>query len=80
VSLSLSQINSRILLTNLDYGSAGTDQTHLNSAGSKVFGWMVIDLLLARRPDLVQYFVSNPKLSALIKAGEFASGDEMNTL
>ncbi|KAJ4287214.1 hypothetical protein N0V90_012612 [Kalmusia sp. IMI 367209] len=59
-----------------NYGSAGTDKTHLNSAGSKVFGRMVADLLLAKRPDLEVFFKKQPRLSSLIAAGEFATGDE----
>ncbi|KAL3291857.1 putative acetylesterase [Colletotrichum asianum] len=61
---------------NYNYGDAGTDRTHLNSAGSKVFGRMVLDLLLQKRSDLSEYFTSNDALSALIAAGEFATGDE----
>lgn len=59
-----------------NWGDAGTDRTHLNSSGSKVFGRMVIDLLLAKRSDLAGYFKANEKLSGLIKAGEYATGDE----
>lgn len=59
-----------------NYGDAGTDGTHLNSAGAKVFSRMVSDLLLDVRTDLADYITTNAALSKLIDDGEFATGDE----
>lgn len=59
-----------------NYGDAGTDGTHLNAAGAKVFSRMVSDLLLDVRADLGDYIAANAVLSGLIADGEFATGDE----
>ncbi|KAH7322957.1 acetylesterase [Stachybotrys elegans] len=52
------------------------DKTHLNPAGTVVFGRMVVDLLLRERPDLEPYFRPQKALSDKIWSGEFATGDE----
>jgi lysophospholipase L1-like esterase len=58
------------------YNEDEGDRTHLNFSGKLVFGRMVADLLVKKRPDLVQYVVTNKKLSQLIKDGVFATGYE----
>ncbi|KAF7557477.1 hypothetical protein G7Z17_g729 [Cylindrodendrum hubeiense] len=58
------------------YNLSAGDKTHLNVAGETVFGRMVADLLLRKRPDLRHYIIPNRNLSAKIWAGEFATGDE----
>lgn len=58
------------------YDYASGDKTHLNPAGEKVFGRMVVDLLEDAREDLVVYFQEKGALSEKIWAGEFATGDE----
>lgn len=59
-----------------NYGDEGTDGTHLNSAGAKVFSRMAGDLLLDERGGLGDYIATNAALSELIDDGEFATGDE----
>ncbi|WYZ33957.1 hypothetical protein EsH8_I_000233 [Colletotrichum jinshuiense] len=58
------------------YDLASGDSTHLNPAGEIVFGRLVVDLLLEKRTDLVEFFKENNALSDKIKNGEFATGDE----
>lgn len=58
------------------YNLNGSDRTHLNEAGEKVFGRMTLDLLLEAREDLGIYFESNEALSAKIAKGKFATGEE----
>lgn len=58
------------------YNLSDGDRTHLNTAGEKVFGRMVVDLLLRKRKDLKRLFEPAGQLSKKIWAGEFATGDE----
>ncbi|KAL2833471.1 SGNH hydrolase-type esterase domain-containing protein [Aspergillus pseudoustus] len=58
------------------YDRTTGDNTHLNSAGEKVFGRMVADLLLQARSDLEDYIAPDEELSNKISSGEYASGDE----
>ncbi|KFA72143.1 hypothetical protein S40288_07081 [Stachybotrys chartarum IBT 40288] len=62
---------------NADYYNWGPgDRTHLNPAGTIVFGRLVADLLLEERADLDAYLIKNQELSDKLSAGEFATGDE----
>ncbi|KFA66939.1 hypothetical protein S40285_05761 [Stachybotrys chlorohalonatus IBT 40285] len=62
---------------NADYYNWGPgDRTHLNPAGTTVFGRLVADLLLEERADLDAYLTKNQELSDKLSAGEFATGDE----
>ncbi|KAL2837101.1 SGNH hydrolase-type esterase domain-containing protein [Aspergillus pseudoustus] len=58
------------------YDLSEGDGTHLNSAGEIVFGRMVADLLIEKRPDLEEFITPNEALSEKIWAGEYATGDE----
>lgn len=59
-----------------NYNWGPTDRTHLNPAGTVVFGRMLADLLIQKRPDLEKYIQPNKVLSDKIWAGEYATGDE----
>ncbi|CAG9981852.1 unnamed protein product [Clonostachys byssicola] len=58
------------------YDKKSGDKTHLNAAGSTVFGRIVTDLMGEARPDLKTYLKANKKLSDKIAKGEFATGNE----
>ncbi|KAM0432206.1 hypothetical protein ACHAPT_004742 [Fusarium lateritium] len=58
------------------YNLSEGDRTHLNVAGEIVFGRLVADLLLEKRPDLEKYVVPNEELSRKLREGEFATGEE----
>ncbi|EGY23389.1 hypothetical protein VD0002_g8193 [Verticillium dahliae] len=58
------------------YNLAPGDRTHLNPSGEKVFGRLVVDLLLKKRKDLRHYFEKDVALSKKIAAGEYATGEE----
>lgn len=51
------------------YNLASGDRTHLNPWGEKVFGRLVIDLLLKQKPALSQWFVANATLSGQLTNG-----------
>ncbi|KAI0467956.1 SGNH hydrolase-type esterase domain-containing protein [Xylaria cf. heliscus] len=51
------------------YNLKDGDNTHLNAWGSVVFGRIVADLLLEKRPDLGQWIAANETMSELIKEG-----------
>ncbi|KAL8376691.1 hypothetical protein RB595_007690 [Gaeumannomyces hyphopodioides] len=53
------------------YDLAQGDRTHLNAAAGVVFGRMVADLLLEKRPDFGQYFKENKTITDAIKSGVF---------
>lgn len=52
------------------------DKTHLNPAGERVFGRMVVDLVLEKNKGLTKYFTPAKALSDKLAAGEFATGEE----
>ncbi|KAJ4257991.1 hypothetical protein NW762_008128 [Fusarium torreyae] len=58
------------------YNEVEGDRTHLNFSGKLVFGRIVADLLVEKRPDLSRYIATNKKLSQLIKDGKYATGQE----
>ncbi|CZS81647.1 unnamed protein product [Fusarium graminearum] len=58
------------------YNEIEGDRTHLNMSGKIVFGRMVADMLVQKRPDLARYIKSNKKLSQLIRDGVFTTGQE----
>ncbi|KAH6951885.1 putative rhamnogalacturonan acetyltransferase [Fusarium avenaceum] len=58
------------------YNEIEGDRTHLNFSGKLVFGRIVADLLVEKRPDLARYISTNKKLSQLIKDGVYATGQE----
>lgn len=58
------------------YNEIEGDRTHLNMSGKIVFGRMVADMLVQKRPDLARYIKSNKKLSQLISDGVFTTGQE----
>ncbi|CAH0023302.1 unnamed protein product [Clonostachys rhizophaga] len=58
------------------YDKKSGDKTHLNAAGSTVFGRIVTDLMGDARPDLKTYLKENKKLSDKIAKGDFATGNE----
>ncbi|KAJ4157654.1 hypothetical protein NW754_009300 [Fusarium falciforme] len=58
------------------YNLSEGDRTHLNPAGEIVFGRLVADLLLEKRPDLKKYVIPNEELSRKLREGEFATGEE----
>ncbi|KAI3335812.1 SGNH hydrolase-type esterase domain-containing protein [Ustulina deusta] len=45
------------------------DNTHLNDWGSVVFGRLLADLLLEKKPELAQWIQANETLSELIESG-----------
>ncbi|KAI1113286.1 GDSL-like Lipase/Acylhydrolase [Nemania sp. NC0429] len=51
------------------YNLNPADNTHLNDWGSVVFGRLVADLLLAKRPDLRRWIAPNETMSALLRKG-----------
>ncbi|KAI0968575.1 SGNH hydrolase-type esterase domain-containing protein [Xylaria arbuscula] len=51
------------------YNLNPTDTTHLNDWGSVVFGRLVADLLLGKKPELGAWFLSNETLSEEIREG-----------
>ena len=51
------------------YNLAASDNTHLNDWGSVVFGRIVADLLLEKKPELSEWIVANETLSRLIADG-----------
>ncbi|KAI8316641.1 cytochrome p450 [Colletotrichum sp. SAR11_59] len=53
------------------YNLGGSDRTHLSLAGEKVFGRMVVDLLLEKRTDLAGYFEADEEITEAIANGEF---------
>ncbi|KAF5019528.1 hypothetical protein F66182_8470 [Fusarium sp. NRRL 66182] len=59
-----------------NYDLPPNDKTHLNPTGEKVFGRMVVDLVLQKYEGLEKYFTPGGELSRKIAAGEFATGDE----
>ncbi|KAH6884256.1 acetylesterase [Thelonectria olida] len=58
------------------YNLSDGDRTHLNTLGERLFGRMVVDLLLRKRKGLKRFFEPAGLLSKKIWAGEFATGDE----
>lgn len=52
-----------------EYNLAADDTTHLNLAGTKVFGRMVSDLLIAKYSDIKEYTIADAATSAKITAG-----------
>lgn len=56
------------------YNLGGSDRTHLSLAGEKVFGRMVVDLLLEKRTDLAGYFEADEEITEAIANGEFTDG------
>ncbi|KAH7337643.1 SGNH hydrolase-type esterase domain-containing protein [Rhizoctonia solani] len=56
-------------------GTTGTDRTHLNSLGWKYFGRMVADEVHILIPELSQYIVPVPDLSAAIANGTILAED-----
>uniref|UniRef100_L2FVZ1 Gdsl-like lipase acylhydrolase n=1 Tax=Colletotrichum fructicola (strain Nara gc5) TaxID=1213859 RepID=L2FVZ1_COLFN len=56
------------------YNLGGSDRTHLSLAGEKVFGRMVVDLLLEKRTDLAGYFEADEEITEAIANGEFTNG------
>ncbi|KAM0327488.1 hypothetical protein ACHAQA_005776 [Verticillium albo-atrum] len=73
---STAYVNAIGLENSTYYDLAPKDRTHLNAAGEIVFGRLVADLLLQKRKDLGRYLKKNKALSAKLKAGEFATGEE----
>ncbi|EJT75795.1 hypothetical protein GGTG_05725 [Gaeumannomyces tritici R3-111a-1] len=53
------------------YDLAQGDRTHLNAAAGVVFGRMVVDLLLEKRPDFGRYFRENRTITNAIRSGVF---------
>ncbi|KAI0427140.1 SGNH hydrolase-type esterase domain-containing protein [Xylaria sp. FL1042] len=51
------------------YNLVPDDNTHLNDWGSVVFGRMLADLLLAKKPELTQWIRANETMSELIASG-----------
>ncbi|KAI1749135.1 SGNH hydrolase-type esterase domain-containing protein [Xylaria castorea] len=51
------------------YNLNADDNTHLNAWGSVVFGRIVADLLLEKKPELEQWIAANETMSELIKEG-----------
>ncbi|KAJ2985178.1 hypothetical protein NUW58_g5675 [Xylaria curta] len=52
------------------YNLKDGDNTHLNDWGSVVFGRLVADLLLEKKPELKEWIRANETLSALIRNGQ----------
>ncbi|KAI1362938.1 SGNH hydrolase-type esterase domain-containing protein [Xylaria arbuscula] len=51
------------------YNLAADDNTHLNDWGSVVFGRILADLLLGKKPELAEWIAANETLSELIANG-----------
>ncbi|KAI1420033.1 SGNH hydrolase-type esterase domain-containing protein [Xylaria sp. FL1777] len=51
------------------YNLSPDDNTHLNDWGSIVFGRLLADLLLEKKPELTEWIRANETLSELIKSG-----------
>ncbi|KAI0535173.1 SGNH hydrolase-type esterase domain-containing protein [Xylaria digitata] len=51
------------------YNLNPSDNTHLNAWGSVVFGRLLADLLLEKKPELGQWIRANETLSGLIQSG-----------
>ncbi|CUA76606.1 hypothetical protein RSOLAG22IIIB_12401 [Rhizoctonia solani] len=58
-----------------NFGENGTDRTHLNSLGWKYVGRMVADEVHNLIPELNQYIVPDPALSAAIANGTILAQD-----
>lgn len=52
-----------------EYNLEADDTTHLNAAGTKVFGRMVSHLLVAKYADIKAYTIADAATSAKITAG-----------